>query len=270
VPYVQPAADLLTAAGFDASPAQAPVTARQEQLALKLPAAVAEWYSLPGAWQLIAANSCDDLAPLDTLGDPIPFWPDATGLHSTDRDFLHEDLLFLGSENQGVVLWAVPLNEGPDPRVIVDLSPPDGSWVTYATSFSDYTETLVWDLLMFGHRFETEPREGAPPAWHGVAAQDTALADADLATLTARFEQRPRTYGWPTPTTYRFERPGQKILLWAADDQTDWWIFAEAPQQLNSLIGDLWELGDLATNLYGVAGVGEALLRGRRIADNLP
>jgi hypothetical protein len=262
--HIRAAVGLLAAAGLDVTPAQAPVAERQSHLGIQLPTAVAEWYSLPAAHQLIATNSGDELVPLSTLGEPIPFWPDTTGQGFLDRDFLREGRLFLGSENQGVVLWAVPVDEGPDPRVMVDKSPPDGSWITFAETFSDYAETLVWDLLMFGDRFGLGHREGAPPAWHGVAAQSAPLTDAELAALTTAFEKRPRTYGWPAPTTYRFERPGQKVLIWASNDQADWWAFANTPKQLNDLIGDLWRFRDLAESLYGVTGVGEALLRGLR------
>jgi hypothetical protein len=262
--HIRAAIELLAAAGFDVTPAQAPVVERQSRLGIHLPSAVAEWYALPAAHQLIATNSCDELVPLSTLGEPVPFWPKTTGQGFLDRDFLREGLLFLGSENQGVVLWAVPVNEGPDPRVMVDKSPPDGSWVSFAETFSDYAETLVWDLLMFGHGFGQGHREDAPPVWHGVAAQDTSLSDAELAALATTFEKRPCTYGWPTPATYRFERPGQKVLIWAANDQTDWWICADTPKRLNDLIGDLWRFGDLAESLYGVTSVGEAILRGLR------
>jgi hypothetical protein len=258
--FVQAAADLLAAAGFDVTRADTPVTERQSQLGVRLPAAVAEWYALPAAHRLIATNSCDELVPLSALGDPIPFWPDPTGRRFLDRDFLQEGLLFLGSENQGVVLWAVPLDEGPDPRVMVDTSPPDGAWVTFAESFSDYAEALVWDLLMFG-RLDQEDRDDER---HGVTAQDMPLSDADLAALTTTFAGRPSTYGWPMATSYRFERPGHRILLWAGADGTDWWIYADTPGQLDELIGDLWRLGTLADSLYGITDVGEAIVRERR------
>jgi len=97
-----------------------------------------------------------------------------------------------------------------------------------------------------------------------VAAQDIPLSPNSLDALSQRCAARPRTYGWPTPTTYRFERPGCKILIWAGDQQTDWWLLADTPAHLNDLITELWEAGDLATTLYGIAGEGEALLQSHR------
>jgi hypothetical protein len=249
VQHIQAAVGLLAAAHLETGRDQAAVAARQEVIGVELPAAVAEWYSLVGAQELIKSHSCDELVPLGALGDPMPY-----------RDFNREDLIFLGRENQGVVFWAVPFDEGPDPRVLVDVSPP-GGWTTYAASFSDYAETLLWDLLMFGPGSEIDAKGTAPAAWHGVAAQDPPLAGTDLATLARRFDERPRTYAWPTPTAYRFERSGQKVLLWAADDQTDWWVFADTPGRLDDLVGELRGLGDLAANLYGLTEIGAAVLR---------
>lgn len=268
--HIQAVVDLLAGAHLEVGQDQGPVTARQDLIGTELPAAVAEWYSLIGAQELITTHSCDELVPLSTLGEPIPFWPDGSGPNFTDRDFLREDLVFLGSENQGVVFWAVPFDEGPNPRVLVNLSPPDGAWTSYAASFSDYTETLVWDLLLFGPHSEIDPKENARPAWYGVTAQDTPLVQTDLAMLAARFEERPRTYGWPAPTTHRFERPGQRVLLWASEDQTGWWIFADSPRHLNDLVSELWEFGNLANSLRGLTGIGKALLRGHREAENSP
>jgi hypothetical protein len=171
------------------------------------------------------------------------------------RDFVGEGLLVIRIENQGVCHWAVPLDDGDDPRVLVEVdSPPDRlAWQLHAPSFSEYVFTLAWDRLAFG----------LPD---GLAAQDEPLGQQDLALLEQRFVQRPSTYAWPGRVNYRFERGDQRVVVWNADGfdhddpraefggQADWWLHAGTAASLASLARELRGCGGLATRLYAVSG----------------
>jgi hypothetical protein len=149
----------------------------------------------------------------------------------------------------------VPLDDGDDPRVLVEVdSPPDRLvWQLHARSFSGYVFSLGWDRLAFGLPY-------------GLAAQDQPLGEGDLALLEQRFVRRSDTYAWPGRVNYRFERGDQRVVVWNAngfepDDpraelggQADWWLFAGTVTSLASLAGELRGCGGLAERLYAVSG----------------
>jgi hypothetical protein len=222
--------------------ARAAVVKQERRLGIRLPSAVAEWYALPELQELVAAGSNDSHYGLAELGRPYQGWGDGT------RDFLAEGLLLIRAENQGVCHWAVPLGEGDDPPVLVevDSDPDELEWQVYARSFTEYAFTLAWDFRAF-----------AMP--HGVAAQELRLRPEDRLLLEDRFHQRPQTYAWPGSVNYRFERPGQRVIVWDAPpphpaEQTDWWLLADTVEALRDLITQLWRCGELARRLYSTSG----------------
>lgn len=227
--------------------------ARQERrTGVSIPAAVAEWYALPGATDLRLCG--DRVVGIDELGEPLDGWGTGT------RDFAGEGLLIIRVENQGVCHWAVPLDEGDDPRVLVEVdSRPDNViWRPYSPSFSEYVFTLAWDSLAASLPF-------------ALAAQDGPLDEADLALLKARFTRRPSTYSWPGRINYRFERGDQRVTVWNSEgfddddpraafnfDQADWTLQAGTADSLAALARELLDCGGLATSLYAVGGGEEA------------
>ncbi len=229
--------------------ARAAISDRERRLGVKIPAAVAEWYPLRGAVEILVGASDDEAVGLEELGEPLDGWGGGR------RDFVREGLLIIRIENQGVCHWAVPLDKGDDPQVLVEVdSPPDRLlWQLHAPNFSGYVFTLAWDRLAFGLPY-------------GLAAQDQPLGQQDLALLKRRFVQRPSTYTWPGRVTYRFERDDQRVVVWNADGfdhddpraefgaQADWWLHAGTGASLASLARELRGCGELATRLYAVSG----------------
>ena len=207
---------------------------RERRLGVRIPAAVAEWYVLRGAVDVLAGANGDHPRGADGLGEPLANWGGAP------RDFVREGLLVVCTENQAVCHWAVPLNEGPDPRVLVERGGwgREPVWQLHAASFSNYVFALAWDRVAF-----------ALP--YGLAAQDLPLRTEDVDLLERGFVQRQRTYAWPGATNYRFERPEQRVVIWDGDRQADWWLLAATDQALASLARHLWGCGQLATSLYG-------------------
>jgi hypothetical protein len=131
-------------------------------------------------------------------------------------DPIAADLLPFMIENQGVCTWAIRLNGNDDPEVLVEVdsgTPPQ--WQRCAEAFSQWLECQVRDALLSDRML--------------FAAQAAPLEDLTLDHLTLKFAEGPRTYGWPGRVNYRFHGTLGDLLLWAADDQCDWWI---APSSL--------------------------------------
>jgi hypothetical protein len=214
-------------------PTRATIAERERRLGVKLPASVAEWYSLPGAVNVLVGATDDHAMRIEELGEPFDGWGKGP------RDLLEEGLLVIRTENQGVCNWAVRLDDGVDPRVLIEVdSKPDlVIWRLHAASFSDYVLTLAWDRLAFGLPF-------------GLAAQDSPLERHDLALLERGFEQQDRTWGWPGHTNYRFERGEGRVIVWDGEGQADWWLFAPTAEALAGLASTLWSCGGLASSLY--------------------
>jgi len=220
--------------------ARAVIDDRERRLGVSIPAAVAEWYGLRGAVDVLAGANGDHPRSAARLGEPSGNWGGAP------RDLVREGLLVVCTENQAVCHWAVPLDEGPDPQVLVERgdSGQEPVWQHHAPSFSDYVFALAWDRVAF-----------ALP--YGLAAQDVPLRTEDVGRLERGFVQRQRTYAWPANTSYRFERPEQRVVIWDGDRQADWWLLAATEQALASLARQLWGCGQLATSLYGCGHNGQ-------------
>jgi hypothetical protein len=114
-------------------------------------------------------------------------------------------------ENQGVCTWAVALNGSDDPEVSVEVDSGDPpTWRHAAPTFSLWLECQVLDKQLLEQAM--------------FSAQAAPIADVDLARLARVFSPGPRTFGWPGRTNHRFAGPLGSMVLWAGDDQCDWWI----------------------------------------------
>jgi hypothetical protein len=207
---------------------------RQGQLGITFPGALSEWWAVPGGLDVLAGAQGDHPRGIAELGAPEP-WGDG------ERDFTAEGLLVVCAENQGVCHWAVPLGEGGDPRVLIEVdgAPGEPSWREYAASVSAWVAASAWDKAAFDLPL-------------GLTAQDRPLADSDLRLLEREFNSGPATFGWPGETVWRFEWQDQRVLVWAGADGADWWLLAETAEALGDLAGTLWSCGGLAGSLSAV------------------
>lgn len=203
-----------------------------------LPIAVKEWYALADSHQILRKATCHSPVPVTELGEPID-WLDAP------IDLVTQELLMVMSENQGACHWAVTLNSEENPPVLVsyDLTQAN-SWQPYAESFSAFIETVLID-----ERWAIK-----------LSAQDIQLREQDLEFLRKMFSAGPVTYNWPGLVNYRFVRDDQYILLWDGEGQCDWKISALDIESLLKLTKIVWQLGELAENLYATYNDGAAVL----------
>ena len=215
---------------------------RERELGIRFPAAVAEWYAIPGAVEHTAEHSTHRIIQLAELG-----------LAADGRD-LAVGRLLLAVENQECCDWVVPLPtpglasydfplpgmassadhqarwaRAADPPVeLTESGEPAATWTLAAPRFSTYTHAEAWDSAHFASS-------------HLTAVDDVAFRDEDLAVLRERFAAGPRSYGWagnfggPGLTIYRFERPGQRVWVATHPEQTEWWLSAHSAASLAAL-----------------------------------
>ncbi len=184
--YHRDAANLLPRMPRISKSAAELVANRERQLGIRFPESVREWYSLDGAVQLLERYSNDDDAfSVEELGKPFDDW-----YGGGPRDLLSENLLIFMHENQGVCNWAIKLDSGPDPAVVVEVdTAPNAEWLPCTDRFSSFIWCQIWD----------HPRRAV-----GGASQEIELSEQDLSFLRTNFEQLPTTYGWPGHVNYRF------------------------------------------------------------------
>jgi hypothetical protein len=219
------------------------VQQREQQLGIRFPASVREWYSLEGAVQLLERYSNDDSAfAIEELGKPFDDW-----YGGGPRDFLSDNLLLFLHENQGVCNWAIKLDIGPDPAVVVEVdTAPDAKWLACTDRFSTFVWCQIWDHSQLAV---------------GVSAQEIELSEHDLHFLRSNFYEIHTTYGWPGSVNYRFKSEKAAIRIWDGKDRgVDWFVSAPSATELKRLLAKVWHCGDLARSMYG-DGEAEEVLR---------
>ena len=153
-------------------------------------------------------------------------------------------------ENQGVCAWFVPVDAGDDPPVLVDYFEGEAA-IEYAPSLSAYAHASSWDRA---HLFDQSCR----PL---LQAQAEELGAGTLDSLRRAWSETVRTFGWPCGgTSYRFERDGAYVLLWACAGQCDWWVSAESPGRLEEAATGLLSVSNLRSALWSNDVDGEELL----------
>jgi hypothetical protein len=227
----------------------AALTQRAAALGVKLPASFVEWYAMRDGIELLARNSnTDDPVAIEELGESLEWRWDVT------HDLVQEEgLLLFMVENQAVCIWALRLDAGDDPPVVVARDP-DLEWRACAERFSTFIGCQVWDH----HEVLSEDARRIL-----LAAQASALEEKDLAFLRSRFSENPTTHGWPGDNQYRFERGDARVLIWDSEDQADWWVSATTEASLASLARELWGCAGLSGFLYSND------LRGQRVLQSL-
>ncbi len=132
--YHQQTVSILDPAPHVSPEALAALDERERVLGIRIPPSVREWYSLKGAAELLATYSNDDHpVPLEELGKP-----------GWNVDAVAENRLIFMYENQAVCRWAVPLEEGDDPVVLVQGDSRRG-WRMTSERFSAFVFSYIWD-----------------------------------------------------------------------------------------------------------------------------
>jgi len=152
-------------------------------------------------------------------------------------DALRHNVLPFMIENQGVCTWALPLDEGDDPRVLVEVDsgvPP--VWQTTADAFSLWLKCQVQDRLL--------------QDTCAFAAQAPEIDDTGLELLRRKFAEGQRTYAWPGHVNYRFSNSLGALLLWNWHDQCDWWICPAPNVPEQQILNEIGSMPGLADALY--------------------
>jgi hypothetical protein len=220
---------------------------RAAALGVAVPASFAEWYAMRDGIDVLRRNTnTDHPVAIERLGEPLEWRWDET--HDLVRE---EGLLVFMVESQAVCIWALRLQGGDDPPVVVARDP-DLEWRACAERFSTFIACQVWDH-----------REVFPGGDHRIllAAQASSLEGTDLAFLRSRFSENPTTHGWPGDNQYRFERGDSRLLIWDAEGQSDWWVSATTEANLAGVTRELWRCADLSQSLYSNDPRGQSVLR---------
>jgi hypothetical protein len=224
--------------------AAAKVADVEARIGCALPAAVRDWYVRKDACAILQTYSNQDPpVALDDLGQPI--W----NPNGNPHDLVADGLLHIRTENQGVCMWAVRLDDGDDPAVVVNYREIDdlSNWPLQADTFSDYIFSGIWD---WGLAMSSE--------WL-LQAQNGPLTEGALDSLRFHFRENVRTYGWPGDTQYRFEGDGHRLLIWSAAG-ADWWLAADDELSLAEAARKIWHLDDVGEAFWSNTEKGETAL----------
>ncbi|MDM8006045.1 MAG: SMI1/KNR4 family protein [Phycisphaerae bacterium] len=214
--------------------ARAEVDDAERRLGVPIPASVRDWYERGEAVAILAEHSNND--------PPIAVADFALVRRAS------ETLLPIRYENQGVCTWAICLDGSDDPPVFVDVDTGGAEWQVQTQSFSDYVYSCVWDYRVVFQQ----------PAV--VQAQNDPLSAVAVETLTGKFRQQLRTHGWPGSTQYRFQGDRQGILIWAGQEQADWFIAASDAESLRAALEAVWDIDSVGHCLYDCSEIGRTVL----------
>lgn len=245
--------ELLGIDPIESPSARAELDALEHRHGIELPPSVREWYSQESALDLLFRYSnCDHPIPISELGDERLDTHDG-GPH----DLLDKGLLPFQYENQAVCVWAIRLDGSKDPPVVVDFDSQFTKWLDCSNQFSTHIYCRVWD-----HSFAMG-RDCL------VMANIEPVGNTTIEALSAAFEHEPTTHGWPGRTQYRFKREDESILIWASDEQADWFVSADSRLSLEQLLREVWHYDSFATAAYSNADDCQSLLSRLREQEEL-
>jgi hypothetical protein len=232
--YHAKALKLIGAAASMAPDAMSALSAVEARIGQRLPASLREWYSLEGA--------CDILRRYSN-GDP------PVAVADLGRNGLMAgDLLVFRHENQGVCSWAAWLNGRDDPPVFVDYDAGSRAYRACANTFSEYVYACLWDWgLVLKNAL--------------IQAQNAPVSPEALAFLRSNFKAEIETSGWPGDMQYRFFSSDQRILVWAAKDQADWWLAGDGEEAVFRLVNALWDVDELGRSFWSDDTLGKSILQ---------
>jgi hypothetical protein len=213
-----------------------------------LPRTFRELFALENGPALLGQFSNSDIPiPPRRLAEPLGRWP--------GYDALGDQLLPFMIESQGVCVWAVRLDAGDDPPVVVEVdsgTPP--RWRLCADRFSCWLKCQVLDRNLW------------QSCW--FFAQAGPLSPEALSRLRRCFEEGPETYGWPGQTNYRSYNARARLLLWDGDEQCDWSIQPASAEVAAAALDEIEEIAGIGDKLYVLEDQHKQTLRQwRAIAD---
>jgi hypothetical protein len=140
------------------------------------------------------------------------------------------------------------LDGSDDPPVYVDVDSNGVQWDLQAPTFSAYVYSCVWDYVFVLDQSVL------------VQAQNEPLSTEAIGELRGRFRQQPSTFGWPGNTQHRFAGNGHAILIWAGEEQADWFVGAHDPVSLESVVREVWMLDNVGQSFYDCDEMGKIVL----------
>jgi len=206
----------------------------ETHLGLKLPESIRDWYSRHGAIEVLTTHS---------NGDPLVPIEKFSIIERQSRR-----LIPFREENQGVCNWAIALDDSEDPPIYVEVDSGGKDWQLLAPTFSDYVFSCVWDYRMIFFN----------PAL--VQAQNQPLTESAVKALRRDFRPRVMTQGWPGSTQFRFQSDSGAILIWASENQADWFVASPDPASLESILRNIWEIDHVGDWLYETSQMGKIIL----------
>ena len=219
-------------------------------LKVKFPAAFVEWFSLENAESLITFN-CDHVMPVDRFevqSNPLIdndlrwrsiVFPDDLlwRWKSAEAYGIDEKLLVFIVENQGVCSWALDLNDGADPQILMKWNEPGKRWLQSSEKFSAFVFARVWDTRAWFSDFSLQ-------------AFGKSFSFADLAYLESHYDMLPVNRPFSAYNIcYRFQKDGKQILIPQGYERSDCHIYAPTLPELEALVRDIWHLSDLSESL---------------------
>lgn len=224
------------------SSAQRALLESETRLGVKLPSSVRDWYCRDGAVRILAEHSNTD--------------PPEEVEHLKIVDWRSHRLLPIRYENQGVCTWAIDLDGSEDPPVYVDVDTGGKEWQLFSPAFSQYVFSCVWDYRMVFFK----------PAL--VQAQNQVLSQEALEKLRGLFRQEIQTHSWPGSANHRFSNEHGAVLIWASEQQADWFVGASDANGLELTLRAVWGLDDVGSSLYKISDIGKEVLGRFRKADS--
>jgi hypothetical protein len=227
---------LLPAMPETSETAAAKVAEVEARIGRPLPAAVRDWYVRKDACDILRTYSPQHWpVALEDMGRPFT-WK----MNGNPHGLVADGLLHIMMENQGVCMWAVRLDDGDDPAVVVNYREADdlSDWQLQADTFSDYVFCRIWDF-------------GGSSEWGLQAVNVGPVTEGALDSLCLLFRENVRTWGWPGDTQYRFDGDGQRLLIWNVDGMcADWFLSADNEPSLAEAARKIWLLDDVGKALW--------------------
>ena len=243
--YHQRSFDLLALTPGVAPDAVTALDNLERQHGIDIPASAREWFSQTDAITLLERHSSPD--PVI----PIAEWPvERNDTHGGGpHNLLANGLLPYRYENQAVCVWAIQLDGSDDPPVLVDVDSQFKNWRVACKTFSTHIYCWLWDYAIAMGRDLL------------VMANIEPASRATLEALAASFDQQPQTNSWPGDVQHHFFRDDATILIWASEDQADWFLSADTEESLQRLLRDCWEIQMFVDDAYSNSDAGEAILK---------
>jgi hypothetical protein len=160
--YHQATFDMLNRTPVFSEAAISALDKREQELGIKFPASVREWFSIEGIHKIFHYYSNDDhLCEITDIGKKREPYDDEEDFYDEPEEYYDQSLLAFLLENQGVFEMSFRLDGSDDPPVWV--WDDDHIWREVDKSFSRFIYIWIWDFLYYrSHYIMTA--DGARPS----------------------------------------------------------------------------------------------------------